>query len=88
MRPHDIDLVPTGHGDASARIEVVEPLGAVTLIHVRVDGVRDGLVRIVVPPDTRIEVGSEVSFRLRRDRLHFFDKVGRRMDLDRFTSVA
>ena len=38
VRPHDIDLVPRGDGDGAGRVEIVEPLGPSTLIHLRVDG--------------------------------------------------
>ena len=38
IRPHDIELVPDGDGDGTGRVEIVEPLGPVTVIHLRVDG--------------------------------------------------
>ena len=79
VRPHDIDLVPNGEGDGVGRVEIVEPLGPVTLIHLRVDGLADEFVRVVVPGDTRIGVGDHASFRARADRLHLFDaSTGRR----------
>jgi multiple sugar transport system ATP-binding protein len=79
IRPHDIDVVPAD-GDASATVEIVEPLGAVTLIHIRVDAAGER-VRIVVPAELRPAVGDRVSFRLRRDRLHVFERsTGRRIN--------
>jgi multiple sugar transport system ATP-binding protein len=81
VRPHDIDLVPNGEGDGIGRVEIVEPLGPVTLIHLRVDGLPDEFVRVVVPGDTRIGVGDDASFRARADRLHLFDaRTGRRLE--------
>ena len=83
VRPHDIEVVPTAEGDANAVVAVVEPVGAVTVIHVRVDDVPTELARIVVPAETGIVVGERVGFRLRRDRLHVFDrKTGRRINRD------
>jgi multiple sugar transport system ATP-binding protein len=81
VRPHDIEVVPAGQGDATAAIQIVEPLGAVTLIHVRVDALPDAFVRIVVPAEVRMAVGDRVDFRVRRDRLHVFNRnTGRRMN--------
>ena len=80
VRPHDIDLVPNGEADGVGRVEIVEPLGPVTVIHLRVDGLPDEFVRVVVPADTRIDVGDDASFRARRDRLHLFDaRTGQRL---------
>ena len=73
IRPHDIDLVETG-GDAVGRVEIVQPLGAATLLHVRVEGRPDDLLRVVVPPETAATIGTLVSLRLRRDRIHHFDR--------------
>ena len=78
VRPHDIDLVADGEGDAVGNVDVVEPLGPVTLIHLRVEGLPHELVRMVVAGDTGIQVGDRASFRVRRDRLHFFGGEGKR----------
>jgi multiple sugar transport system ATP-binding protein len=81
VRPHDIDLVALDAGDVSGRIAVVEPMGAATLIHVGIDALPDTLMRLVVPSDTHAAVDDRVGLRLRRDRLHFFDKTtGLRLD--------
>ena len=73
---------PTSDGDGTAgRVEIVEPLGPVTLVHLRVDGLPGEFVRVVVPADTRIGVGDHARFRIRRDRLHLFDgRTGRRLN--------
>jgi ABC-type sugar transport system ATPase subunit len=94
VRPHDIELNPAGlnaasGGDGVGRVEVVEPLGPATLVHLRVDGVPDELrregpypfselVRAVVGADSAIAVGDRLRFSLRRDRLHVFDGEGKR----------
>jgi ABC-type sugar transport system ATPase subunit len=73
IRPHEIDLVSQSDADGSGRVEIVEPLGATTVVHLRVDGLQDQLVRAVVPVDTVVPVNERVYFRLRRDRVHLFD---------------
>jgi multiple sugar transport system ATP-binding protein len=73
VRPHDIELVSDGEGDAAGRIQIVEPLGAVTVIHLRIEGLPDDLVRVVVPADRPLAVDAAVAFRVRRDRVHLFD---------------
>ncbi len=78
IRPHDL-VADAVRPDLRGRAEVVEPLGAATLVHVRVGGL-DPLVRVLVSADTPIAVGDPLAFRLRPDRLHFFDpETGRRL---------
>jgi multiple sugar transport system ATP-binding protein len=80
VRPHDVEVVPPGAGDATGRIEIVEPLGSETLVHVRMDGLPE-LVRVLVPSDRQIAVEESIGMRLRRDRLHLFDgHSGRRLE--------
>ena len=82
-RPHDVDLVPHGQGDGTGRVEVVEPVGSTTVVHLRVDGSPDELLRTIVPADTPIAVDQEAGFRLRRNRLHLFDaRSGQRLAAD------
>ena len=79
VRPHDIDV--RSDGDCTGRVEIVEPLGPVTLVHLRVAGLPGEFVRVIVPSDTRIGVEDHVRFRIRRDRLHLFDgRTGRRLN--------
>jgi multiple sugar transport system ATP-binding protein len=81
VRPHDIDLVPGDEGDGVGRVEIAELLGAVTVIHLRVERLPTELVRVVTPAETRIGVNDRTGFRVRRDRLHLFDgHTGRRLD--------
>ena len=74
VRPHDIGLVPPGDADAVGRVEVVEPLGATTLLHVRIDGMAGRAARIVVPADGAVAIDDEVAIRIRRDRVYLFDE--------------
>jgi ABC-type sugar transport system ATPase subunit len=81
VRPHDIDIVASEEGDVSAHVDIVEPLGAVTLIRVRADDLSEELIRVVVPSEVRVEVSDHVNLRLRRDRVHRFDgNTGQRMN--------
>jgi multiple sugar transport system ATP-binding protein len=80
VRPHDIDLVASGEGDGVGRVEITELLGAVIVIHLRLEGEGEELVRIVAPAETQIGVDDQAGFRVRRDRLHLFDgKTGQRL---------
>ena len=53
----------------SATVDIVEPMGAETLLHVRDDG-RD--LRVVVKRDQRVQVGEQVRLRLAAGRAHVF----------------
>jgi multiple sugar transport system ATP-binding protein len=79
-RPHEIELVAEGEGDGAGRVDIVESLGALTIVHLRVDGAPEALMRVVAPADTCIRAGDRSGFRLRADRLHLFDgETGRRI---------
>jgi ABC-type sugar transport system ATPase subunit len=73
VRPHDIELVSSGDADASGSVEIVEFLGSTTLVHVR-PGDAAELVRVAVTPEAGVTIGDRVAIRLRRDRLHVFDR--------------
>lgn len=65
--------------DVHGRVDVLEPLGAEILVHLRVAGHGEGL-RAIVPPETPVAVDAEVGIRFRRDRLHLFEEAsGRRL---------
>ena len=82
IRPHDIELVPAGDADAAGRIEILEPLGATTLAHVRLDDLPDGLMRIVIAPDAQVSIDDEVGFRVRRQSLYLFaEATGARLNV-------
>lgn len=80
VRPHEIVVVGTGDGDAAGRIEIVEPLGAMTTVHVSVDGAPGELARVVTPPNAMLTAGDHIGLRFRRDRLHFFTAAGTRLE--------
>jgi multiple sugar transport system ATP-binding protein len=74
VRPHDISLAPLGDADAVGRVDVVEALGATTILHVRIDGASEHAIRLVVPADRGPVVEAEVAIRIRRDRVYLFDE--------------
>jgi multiple sugar transport system ATP-binding protein len=74
VRPHDISLARRCDADAVGRVDVVEPLGATTVLHVRIDSVSERAVRVVVPADRVPAIDAEVAIRLRHDRLYLFDE--------------
>jgi ABC-type sugar transport system ATPase subunit len=83
IRPHDIELTSAGAGDAAGRVEILEPLGPTTLVHVALDAVPPSRARVVVQANSRLAIGDRIGLSLRRDHLHFFDETtGRRVRFD------
>jgi ABC-type sugar transport system ATPase subunit len=81
VRPHDIELTPPARGHGVGRVEIVELLGSTSVIHLRVDGLSDRLLRVVVSSDATVAVGERVGFRIDVDRLHLFDeRTGHRLN--------
>src|SRR5262245_31352570 len=81
-RPHDLGLTEPDASDAVGRVEILEPLGPTTLAHVGIDG-SENRVRIVIGTNMRMTIGDHVGFRVRRDRLHWFDQgTGRRLGVE------
>jgi multiple sugar transport system ATP-binding protein len=73
VRPHDVELTGPDEGHGRGSVQVVEPLGATTIVHLRVDGMADRLLRAVVPPDASVAVDDRIGFRLNTARVHLFD---------------
>ncbi|MFQ5876429.1 MAG: ABC transporter ATP-binding protein [Acidobacteriota bacterium] len=84
IRPHDVRIVePSGEeADAVGRVDVIEPLGSETLVHVAPEaGGGPPRLRCIAPPDLRVAVGERVGLRFDRSRLHLFDPAdGRRLN--------
>ncbi|MFW6089757.1 MAG: ABC transporter ATP-binding protein [Gemmatimonadota bacterium] len=73
VRPHDIRIDRPDEGDVPARIDVVEPMGADTLVHVRLGVDEDGAeARVITPAEAPIFESDTVGLHLHRDRLHIF----------------
>jgi ABC-type sugar transport system ATPase subunit len=82
VRPQDIDPLPLdgrdAQTDATGRVAILEPIGATTVVHLRLDNGSDALTRVVVPSDAKLGIDDRIGIRLRRDRLHLFDSATQR----------
>lgn len=73
IRPHDIRICSPDEGDVGARVDVVEPMGAQVLVHLKLGVDPDEPeVRVMAPPETEVTEGDAVGLHLHRDRLHPF----------------
>ncbi|MFM2065985.1 MAG: sn-glycerol-3-phosphate transporter ATP-binding protein UgpC [Pseudomonadota bacterium] len=72
-RPEDLQLVA---GDA-ASVQLVERLGAESLVHLQVAGVPGAVT--VLSTDRALEFGHVRGLRLQPDKVHHFDTTGRRL---------
>jgi multiple sugar transport system ATP-binding protein len=74
IRARDVALVKPGHGDAVARIDLIEPLGHEAIVRARIEagGPAVTIVTIVANADEVPASGDSVGLNFRRDRLHLF----------------
>ncbi|MBB3142451.1 sn-glycerol-3-phosphate import ATP-binding protein UgpC [Halomonas organivorans] len=83
IRPEHLAIVPEGQnggGTLAVRVELVEPLGADTLVHARLDG-QDDLVVARIDGIQPVAEGDSLILRPDTDRLHIFDPdSGQRLD--------
>jgi ABC-type sugar transport system ATPase subunit len=78
IRPQDVTLVPPGDGAPAGTVDVVEPLGHATIVHVQTEhAVR---VVAVVPNGSSARPGDKVGLRFALDRVYVFGPDGRRVD--------
>jgi ABC-type sugar transport system ATPase subunit len=76
IRPRAFMPTDDAAGDTlTAVAELVEPMGAETLVHVR--GAAGQELRVVVPRDRRLRIGERVHLRCDPRQTHFFDESGR-----------
>jgi multiple sugar transport system ATP-binding protein len=71
VRPEHVRLSPTPNGDASGQVELLEPVGPVTYVDVRLGDVP---LRASVPAGADLAPGQTVGITFEPDRLHFFDR--------------
>lgn len=73
VRPEDLAIVAPDEGDADvvATVDRLEPLGNELLVHVRLGGEVEWVVR--ARADWTGQVDDRVRLHLSRDRLHLFD---------------
>lgn len=77
IRPRAYELAAEGGADSfSAEVDIVEPMGAETLIHMIESG-RD--IRVVVPREQRVAIGERVHLRCKAGQCHLFDATQMRI---------
>jgi multiple sugar transport system ATP-binding protein len=77
IRPRGLDLVAEpAAGTLAARVDLIEPMGAETLVHL-VEGGHE--IRVVVDHRVSVEVGSRLHVRPRPAQTHVFDTAERRI---------
>jgi ABC-type sugar transport system ATPase subunit len=77
IRPRGLEVVSeSGARSFASRVDLIEPMGAETLIHL-VEGGRE--LRVVVDPRVEVRIGSQVHLRPRPDQTHVFDASERRI---------
>jgi multiple sugar transport system ATP-binding protein len=84
VRPEGVRIQPAGSGAMQGRVELVEALGADTLVYVQVDAVTSSAnaektLTLVARQQTRttLRVGDAVGLALDASALHRFDAEGR-----------
>ena len=75
VRPEHLSVAPAGKGDFSGRVEIVEKLGAESLIYLQTEFSTDP-VTIRVSPEQRVRAGDVVPVRVERGRFHLFGTTG------------
>jgi multiple sugar transport system ATP-binding protein len=76
VRPEDVRV--RGQGEFGGEITLTEPLGVQTILHIETG--QQSLLSLA-PGMTDIQVGDQVRFDIIRDRLHFFDSEGTRIQI-------
>jgi len=77
IRPRAYDLSSEAADDTfTAEVDLIEPMGAETLIHMRESG-QD--VRVVIDRSVKVGMGERVHLRGRPDQMHVFDARGHRV---------
>jgi multiple sugar transport system ATP-binding protein len=74
VRPHDLLISSRADADVGGRVEVVEPLGATAVVHVRVGHHSARPIRVVVPAGRIPAIDEEIGVRIPRERIHLFDE--------------
>jgi len=77
FRPEDAKLGPAQGADWAGSVTLVEPLGAETLVHVRLEGGESVVARLRETPSPAID--ERVGVRVAGERRHVFDAEGTRV---------
>jgi ABC-type sugar transport system ATPase subunit len=60
----------------TSRAELIEPMGAETLVHARIGGGAGGEIRVVLPRAARVTIGQTLHLRADASQTHVFDAAG------------
>jgi multiple sugar transport system ATP-binding protein len=86
IRPRAFELASEPEARSlTATVDIIEPMGAETLLHLVADG-RD--LRAVVDRRIKPAIGAEVHVRLRPSQVHIFDRAGKRLAIELGERVA
>ena len=86
VRPRAFDLVQEPVRESlTARVDIIEPMGAETLLHLLIGGQE---LRVVVDRRRKPSVGENVHLRCRPQQLHLFGSDGKRIDLGAVTQAV
>ena len=75
IRPENIQIDRT-KGDLCAQIFVIEPLGVETIITLNIDNYQ---IKCLVFEDVPYTAGDKIWIKLKRDKIHIFEKSGKRI---------
>lgn len=75
IRPEDIAIGSSG--PFHAKVILKEPLGVETIVHLQTE---DNKLLAIVPGISHHQIGETLRFELNRDRLHFFNSEGQRIE--------
>ncbi|MDR3495757.1 MAG: sn-glycerol-3-phosphate ABC transporter ATP-binding protein UgpC [Ancalomicrobiaceae bacterium] len=70
-------LLPADDGPIAGRVQIVEPLGGLTLLHVRLDGGDTFIVQLTGAAGWRL--GSPIRLKAETSGVHLFDSAGQRI---------
>lgn len=74
IRPEDV--TPTSDGAFTGRVNLIEPLGVETILHLEIG---DQTLLSLVPGMTPLQIGENVPFSIVPERVHYFDHDGHRI---------
>ena len=76
IRPEHLELAGPEDGDFPATVEIIEKLGAESLVYLQFDG-SDLPLTMRTSPEHSLCAGETVHVRFNKDRIHFFDRDGK-----------
>ena len=75
VRPEHLSVVAESEQDFKGRVEIVEKLGAESLVYMQSD-FSNAPITMRVPPELNVHAGEEIPVRVDRRRIHLFDAEG------------